>query len=155
MKKSTTLIVVVSLLLAMSGCVQVSDVKESDIKTGDYNWLTANQLKQLFTKKTVTSINSSGTESKTYYHSSKGKVTQLRDGKTRKGFWRVTKKKDGSGRICLKMEGGKEQCRAIAKINGKYFKFVVKKNGQHKKVVSYKKFESGKKLCSPCIYKKF
>ncbi|OOZ75408.1 hypothetical protein BOW50_11785 [Solemya velum gill symbiont] len=155
MKKSAIFVFIVSMLLTMSGCVQVSDVKESDTGSGDYNWLTASQLKQLFTKRTVTSINSSGTESKTYYHSSKGKVTQLRNGKTRKGFWRVTKKRDGSGRICLKMEGGKEQCRAIAKIGGRYYKFVVKKDGQHKKVVSYKKFESGKKLCSPCLYKKF
>ena len=77
--------------------------------------------------------------SRTYYHPD-GEVRQLRDGKTRRGFWHVLP----NGRICLQMEDLKEKCRIIVREpEGGYRKYIVKKNGQHQPTVDYIEFWKG------------
>lgn len=135
MKKSYgILLALVAAFFLISGCAQKSDSTLPPAK-----WLTDKQLHRLFVKKTAKSRSvGQGRVSYTYYHS-KGKVTQKRDGQYRYGKWRIVSRDDG-GRICLKMEDAPEKCRAVAKVNGTYQKYIVKKNGEHKHVVTYINF---------------
>ena len=68
--------------------------------------LTAKEVVKLFSNRTVeTRTVVKKRESLTYYHPD-GEVVQLRNGNTRRGFWRVRK----DARICLQMEELEEKC---------------------------------------------
>ena len=100
------------------------------------------QVVALFNDRTVESVTADkGRVSRTYY-APDGSVDQLRNGKHRRGKWRVTK----NGRICLQMEGRSEKCRIIVKEKGEYHKYIVKKNGHHQHSVSYRSFVAGNQL---------
>lgn len=100
--------------------------------------LNAEEVLTLFSDKTVTSVTISKKRESISYYDSNGEIRQLRDGKKRNGTWRVTK----NGRMCLKF-GAKEKCRILVKENGKYRKYVVKNDGQHRLVVDYSSFKAG------------
>ncbi|BCR05703.1 hypothetical protein DESUT3_27720 [Desulfuromonas versatilis] len=103
--------------------------------------LKVDQVRALFAEKTVESVTGAGRLSQTYYLAD-GTLHQWQDGEIRTGTWRVNKK----GRICLAMEGGKEKCRIIVKEPGGYAKYVVKKSGRHRRVVTYRSFKDGNPL---------
>ncbi len=101
--------------------------------------LNAEQVVNLFSNKTVDSVTAvQGRRSVSYYDPS-GEVRQLRKGIKRTGRWRVT----DNGRMCLQMEDRPEKCRIIVNENGRYKKFIVKKNGRHQHSVSYETFRIG------------
>jgi len=101
--------------------------------------LNADQLKDLFVGQTVDSVTIARGRSTISYYNPNGEIRQRRAGQLRTGHWRITKK----GRICLQMEDNAEKCRAVARQNGQYLKFIVKKNGRHQPVVRYIAFRDG------------
>ncbi|MCD6580912.1 MAG: hypothetical protein J7K90_03850 [Desulfuromusa sp.] len=104
--------------------------------------LSEKAVTKLFSDKTVQSVSvRKGRVSLTYYNPN-GSIEQLRNGIKRYGIWWVTK----NGRICLAFAGSKEKCRIIVKAGKTFKKYIVKKNGQHRHSVSYRKFLSGKQL---------
>lgn len=104
--------------------------------------LNSTQLHDLFSNRTVDSVTIARGRSTVSFYKPNGELRQRRNGKLRIGQWRITKR----GRICLQIEGKKEKCRAVAKQNGRYLKFVIKKDGQHKPVVRYLAFRDGNLL---------
>ena len=105
--------------------------------------LSAEQVIALFSDKTVeTRTVVKQRESLTYYHPD-GEVVQLRNGETRRGFWRVR----DDARICLQMEEFREKCRIIVRgLGGGYRKYIVRKNGLHQPTVDYLGFFEGNQL---------
>lgn len=104
--------------------------------------LDAAEVQALFVDQTVESVTINKNRTSISYYDPNGQIRQLRDGTRRDGLWRITK----NGRICLQMEEGSESCRAIARQNGDYLKFVIKQDGNHKPVVRYLSFRSGNPL---------
>ncbi|ORJ62180.1 hypothetical protein [Geothermobacter hydrogeniphilus] len=104
--------------------------------------LNSDQLRELFSNRTVDSITIARSRSTVSYYNPNGELRQRRNGKLRVGHWRITKK----GRICLQIKGKKEKCRAVARQNGQYVKFIIKQNGQHQPVVRYIAFRDGNLL---------
>ncbi len=106
------------------------------------NTLDSSQLRNLFVGNTVESVTvPKGRKSLTYYDP-QGLVRQQRGDRLRVGQWRITKR----GRICLQMENQRERCRIILQENNRYNKYIVKKSGDHRLVVSYTRFMSGNPL---------
>lgn len=104
--------------------------------------LSAAEVHALFIDRTVNSVTINKNRESVSYYDPNGQVRQLRNGAHRDGLWRITK----NGRICLQMEAGEESCRAIARQNGNYLKFVIKQDGKHTPVVRYLKFRDGNPL---------
>jgi len=101
--------------------------------------LSAAEVTTLFSGKTVESrLDENGRISQTYYNPD-GKIRQLRKGQLRTGTWRVNK----DGRICLQFAGNNEKCRAIIKEGSVYHKYIVKKDGNHKPIITYTSFRNG------------
>lgn len=137
LQKNIWPIVVLTILLG-AGC---STHKKARI-TLPANTLNSEQLYSLFVGNTVESVSlSKGRKSLTYYDPD-GQVRQQRGNQTRLGQWRITKR----GRICLQMENKKKKCRIILRENGTYKKYIVKKSGDHKLVVSFTRFMPGNPL---------
>ncbi len=104
--------------------------------------LNRQELRELFSGKTVESVTAKkGRTSLTYYDPS-GTVEQWRNGITRRGKWRISK----GARICLQMENLKEKCRIIVQEEGRYKKYIVRKNGHHQHSVTYRTFADGNQL---------
>jgi len=102
--------------------------------------LTAAEVTALFSGKTVESVlDSTGRTSLTYYNPN-GELRQLQNGERRNGHWRVR----DDGRICLQFEGDSEdKCRIIVREGEVYRKYIVKLNGQHQPIITYKAFRFG------------
>jgi hypothetical protein len=104
--------------------------------------LTSPEVFALFNNKTVFSVTAVQLRESVSYYDPNGEVRQMRHSITRKGRWRVT----DFGRICLQMEDLPEKCRIIAKENGIYKKYIVRKSGPHQHSVSYPEFRDGNPL---------
>ena len=101
--------------------------------------LDAAAVTALFSGKTVESVlDKTGRVSLTYY-SPTGELRQLQNGEKRNGRWEVR----ADGRICLDLPEDDRQCRIIVKDGDVYRKYVVKKDGMHEPVVTYKSFRNG------------
>jgi len=96
-------------------------------------------VKTLFTGKSVESeLVRTGRVSLTYYGAD-GQLRQLQNGEKRGGTWMVR----GDGRICLQFEGEKHLCRIIVKEGDGYAKYVVKRDGNHERIITYRSFKDG------------
>lgn len=125
------------LVFMLAGCAGIGKHKQDvPLPVGT---LDAAAVTALFSGKTVESItNNSGRISLTYYNPN-GELRQLQYGTKRSGTWRVRQ----DGRICLSFPGASNQCRIIVKEGDTYQKYVVKRNGQHQPVVTYRTFRDG------------
>ena len=104
--------------------------------------LTSPEVFALFNDKTVFSVTAVQQRESISYYSPNGEIRQLRNDITRRGHWRIT----DFGRICLQMEDLPEKCRIIAKEDGVYKKYIVRKSGSHQHSVSYLNFRDGNPL---------
>ncbi len=131
---------IIAALLLGSSVVQAQESSDVRLPSGT---LSAGQVIELFSDRTVeTRTVVKQRESLTYYHPD-GEVVQVRNGNTRRGFWRVR----DDGRICLQMEEFREKCRIIVRgLGGGYRKYIVRKNGLHQPTVDYLGFTEGNQL---------
>lgn len=137
MRFCKAVVLILGLGLLVGGCAAKS--KPVVLPVGTMN---AEQVYQLFADKTVESVTiKSGRVSKTYY-SPDGELRQLQDGEKRIGNWRVRE----DGRICLDIEEGSSKCRIVVREGDTYVKYVVKSDGAHRPVVTYKSFQEGNPL---------
>jgi hypothetical protein len=126
------------LTVLLVGCAGVATKKTEAVRP-PAGTLDAAAVTALFSGKTVESVlDKTGRISLTYY-SPTGELLQLQEGKKRSGKWEVRE----DGRICLDFPGDDRQCRAIVKEGGVYRKYIVKKDGKHEPVVTYKSFRDG------------
>ncbi len=102
--------------------------------------LSRRELRDLFHNRTATSVSGSRERLSRTYYAPDGSVEQLRDGRKRTGKWRITR----NARICLQMDNNREKCRIVVRESGELRKYVVKKNGRHQPVVTYRAFAAGK-----------
>jgi len=101
--------------------------------------LDATAVEALFSGKSVESvIDKSGRVSLTYYNPN-GELRQLQKGKKRSGTWEVR----SDGRICLQMEDKSRQCRIVVKDGTTYRKYIVKRDGNHEQILTYRLFRDG------------
>jgi len=101
--------------------------------------LDAAAVEALFSDKTVESVlDKNGRVSLTYYNPN-GELHQLQQGQKRSGTWSVR----SDGRICLQIEERDQKCRIVVKEGTTYRKYVVKRNGNHEPVLTYRLFRDG------------
>jgi hypothetical protein len=101
--------------------------------------LDATEVESLFSGKTVESVvDKSGRISLTYYNPN-GELRQLQKGEKRSGTWNVRR----DGRICLQLEDKDRQCRIIVKEGTTYRKYIVKLDGKHEQILTYRLFRDG------------
>lgn len=137
------LLILISALALVSTIVLAAD-KEA-VQTGftlPPGTLDAKSLEELFVNKTVESLTAVQGRVSLSYYDPNGEVRQLRLGEKRFGHWRITE----DSRICLQMEESREKCRIIVKEKGGYKKYIVKKNGEHQHIISYRAFKPGNPL---------
>ena len=105
--------------------------------------LGVSEINELFSNKTVKSITvGRGRVSDSYYEPG-GRIYQVRNGLSRKGFWRITP----DAQICLRMsDQNVENCRIIVYENGVFRKYRPASKGQFKPVVDYVSFQDGNRL---------
>lgn len=128
----------VILTVLLAGCAGIG-TKQKESAQPPAGTLDAASVTALFSGKTVESIlDKTGRVSLTYY-SPTGELRQLQNGEKRSGSWEVRE----DGRICLDFPGDDRQCRAIVKEGNVYRKYIVKKDGSHVPVVTYKSFRDG------------
>lgn len=138
MKKVQSALFGIMLMLLVAGCAGIGTNKENSVQLPP-GTLDAAAVTALFSGKTVESVlDKTGRVSLTYY-SPTGELRQLQNGEKRNGRWEVR----GDGRICLDFPGDDRQCRIIVKDGDVYRKYVVKKDGMHEPVVTYKSFRNG------------
>lgn len=136
MKSLRYLLLALFTITLIGGCAVKKSQKEMPLPLGT---LTASEVNVLFTGYTVESVlNSSGRKSLTYYNPNL-EMIQLQNGAKRSGYWRVRE----DGRICLKFGTEDEKCRIIVKEGETYYKYIVKKSGNHERVLSYTSFRKG------------
>lgn len=105
--------------------------------------LSAKQIKQLFTSRTVSAYSVDGKEQEmVIYFGRFGKVQQAKKGFQEDGKWRVRK----DARLCVELKGAPRACRIIVKNDKEYRQYVVKKDGKHKHELTYVEFRKGKHL---------
>jgi len=104
--------------------------------------LTADELRHLFSDKTVYSVTAVTKRESVSYYAPDGEFRQMRNGIRRTGRWRITE----NDRMCLQMESLPEKCRIIVKDGEQFKKYIVKKNGRHQHSVSYVRFVDGNPL---------
>lgn len=139
MKSVQTLLVILVLTILAAGCTPLTPKKSKMAIPLPAGTLNTAEVTALFSGQTAHSVlDSNGRISLTYYSPS-GLTNQSRKGKIRHGSWRVR----NDGRICLAFEGGNEKCRIIVKEGDIYRKYIVKKNGKHERIISYKSFRAG------------
>lgn len=97
------------------------------------------EVTALFSDHTVESVLDSNRRVSFTYYNPNGGVRQLQNGQKRSGLWRVR----DNGRICLQLGAETEQCRIIVKEVTGYSKYIVKKNGQHQRILTYTSFVQG------------
>lgn len=128
-----------TLLIALAaGCASMNtkSKKKVPLPSGTLN---ATEVTSLFSGKSVVSVlEENGRVSLTYY-SPDGQLRQLRKEKKRNGTWQVKK----NGRICLQFEGREKRCRIIVKEGTTYSKYIVKRDGNHQRILSYTSFRDG------------
>jgi hypothetical protein len=138
MKTIRTFFLGVVLTVLLAGCAGVKTVKKDFVQPPP-GTLDAASVTALFSGKTVESVlDKTGRVSLTYYGPT-GELRQLQNGEKRSGKWEVRE----DGRICLHFAGDDRQCRAIVKEGGVYRKYIVKKDGNHEPVVTYRSFRDG------------
>jgi hypothetical protein len=138
MKTIQAFLYAVILTTLLAGCAGIGTKRKESVQLPP-GTLDAASVTALFSGKTVESVlDKTGRVSLTYY-SPTGELRQLQNGEMRSGSWEVRE----DGRICLAFPGDDQQCRIIVKESGVYRKYVVKKNGNHVPVVTYKSFREG------------
>lgn len=129
------------MVVLASGCAPMAK-KSKPIVHLPKGALNATEVTALFTGYTAESVLlSNGRISLTYYDPNGG-LRQLQDGKKRSGTWQVRK----DGRICLDFSGERERCRIIVKEGPVYYKYAVKKDGKHQRILTYKSFRKGNQV---------
>jgi hypothetical protein len=104
--------------------------------------LTSEELKGLFFYTTVEVDSLKAKDQIVLYFSPKGDISKVVDGRLRKGRWKVKE----NGRLCTKLDRKDWSCRIVVKGDVDYRQYVVKKDGQHKHELTYRKFHPGKKM---------
>jgi len=136
MKTIAALFTAMLLAVLLNGCAGIGKHRSVTLPPGT---LDAAAVTALFSGKTVESVtDNSGRISLTYYNPN-GELRQLQNGEKRSGAWKVR----SDGRICLDFPGGSSQCRIIVKEGEIYRKYVVKRDGEHQPVVTYRSFSEG------------
>jgi len=125
--------------ILLGGCAgKKAQVEDKDVVLPQ-GTLNAAEVTKLFSGKSVEStLDNNGRVSLTYYNSD-GSLRQLQDGTRRSGVWRVRE----DGRICLDFVGERERCRIIVKEGNTYVKYIVKMDGQHDRIITYRSFRDG------------
>ena len=132
----TTLLTTVLFIALLSGCAPTLANKQVMLPPGT---LDAVAVEALFSGNTVESvIDKSGRISLTYYNPN-GELRQLQKGKKRSGHWSVR----SDGRICLQFEEQDRQCRIVVKEGTTYRKYIVKLDGNHEQILTYRLFRAG------------
>jgi len=135
-KMSLTILLIAFALCSCAPLKGQKDTPEVQLPPGT---LTAAEVTALFSGQTVESVlESNGRTSLTYYNPNH-ELRQLQYGEKRSGFWRVR----DDGRICLQLGTEKEKCRIIVKEGPTYYKYTVKKNGMHERILAYTSFRQG------------
>jgi hypothetical protein len=138
MNNTKILLASILLIVLVGGCASTKGTKRVKVPLPP-STLYAAEVTTLFSGKTVEStLDENGRVRLTYYNPN-GELRQLGKGKKRSGTWWVKK----NGRICLQMEGGKKTCRIIVKEGSSYRKYIVKKNGNHQRIITYTSFRNG------------
>jgi hypothetical protein len=135
-----TKILMTSILLTVlvAGCASTkgTNTVKAPLPPGTLN---ATEVTVLFSGKSVRSVlDENGRVSLTYYNPN-GELRQVRKGNMRSGTWQVNK----DGRICLQFEGKKKRCRIIVNEGPNYSKYIVKRDGNHQRIVTYTTFNNG------------
>ena len=104
--------------------------------------LTADEVRALFSGKTVKSVTFSKGRVSDIYYGQGGELRQVRNDEVRAGTWKVK----NNGRLCMKIAEGKKRCRIIVRTGSNYVKYVVRNDGNHEPVVRYISFEKGDAL---------
>jgi len=142
MKSIQTLLTILLIFLLVGGCTPAGGKKSKAEVSLPPGTLNASEVTSLFSERTVESVLiSSGRISLTYYNPD-GTLNQLQNGSKRNGVWRVR----DDGRICLTFAGQEEKCRIIVKEGNIYSKYIVKKNGLHERIITYKSFRDGNQV---------
>jgi len=126
------------LIILLGGCSMLTS-KQVPLPPGT---LDATAVEALFSGKTVESVlDKSGRVSLTYYNPN-GELRQLQNGEKRSGAWNVR----SDGRICLQFEGATRKCRIIVLDGGIYRKYIVKRDGNHEQILTYRLFRDGNQV---------
>ncbi|MGB3213105.1 MAG: hypothetical protein WBB19_20550 [Desulforhopalus sp.] len=126
------------LIAVIGGCASVKETRKKAVILPP-GTLNATEVTALFSGKTVRSVlDKNGRISLTYYNPG-GEIVQTREGRKRSGIWWVRK----DGRICLQFEGAKSRCRIITKEGPVYRKYIVKRDGNHRRIITYTSFTDG------------
>jgi hypothetical protein len=131
MKKQTTFIIAIILgsLMVFGGSIALAG-----------NKLSAEEVTELFSGKTVEGINVNKGYSFKAYFDPNGTVRAKYAVGGRQGKWRVDKK----GRKCIKWEDQrKEKCFVLVKEGEVYKEFKIKKDGRRKHLSTFKNFTEG------------
>ena len=137
MHSKTTIVITALVIAFLSGCAGTSSKKEPVVLPE--GTLDQTAVVELFEDKTFESVTVGSGRTSTSYYDPNGQIRQVRQGSLRNGYWRV----NSSGRMCLQMENHEEKCRIIVLEDGSYKKYVVKVDGQHRHVVSYRRIMYG------------
>ena len=133
MKPLKLLVLMGLIAIILGGCVgKQSQAEEKDVALpqGTLNAAELTKLESILEK--------NGRVSLTYYNPN-GSLRQLQDGIRRSGVWRVR----DDGRICLDFAGERDRCRIIVKEGNTYVKYIVKNDGQHERIITYRSFRDG------------
>ena len=139
MKPLKLLVLMGLIAIILGGCVgKQTQAEEKDVALPQ-GTLNAAEVTKLFSGKSVESIlEKNGRVSLTYYNPN-GSLRQLQDGIRRSGVWRVRE----DSRICLDFAGDRDRCRIIVKEGNTYVKYIVKNDGQHERIITYRSFREG------------
>lgn len=101
--------------------------------------LNADQVKTLFSGKTVEYLHERLDFKFVVYHAPDGSLRGTREGEPMSELqWSVNER----GELCIAY-GGKKRCQPLMKDDGVYKKYAVGKDGQKKTVVTYQRFIDG------------
>lgn len=138
MKTIKTSLLSILMLAICCGCAQLQFASKKDVPL-PAGTLDAAAVTALFSGQTVESVlDKSGRVSLTYYNPN-GELRQLQNGEKLGGSWHVR----DDGRICLQIEDGGQKCRIIVKDGPVYRKYIVKLDGNHEPIITYKSFRNG------------
>lgn len=141
MKTMKVMAVSLLFIILAGGCASTTTGGRSSIPLPP-GTLTAGEVTALFSDRTAESVLESNNRVSLTYYNPNGQLRQLQDGLKRSGAWRV----QDNGRICLRFGTEGEKCRIIVKEGEVYSKYVVKKSGQHERVLSYTSFKEGNRV---------
>lgn len=131
-------LVVFFLILWLS--TAVLSVSAAELPLGTLN---ASQISTLFSGKTVAANSADGKgQELVSYFSPDGQYQETRKGWLKSGTWKIRK----DDRLCIKIEGKKQDCRIIVQQGNAYLRYAVKLEGNHKHELTYTRFRSGQRL---------